>query len=132
MLYELYDSDYSYIKDKQDADSHEINREIYLVINNGKHVYISWSDKPMQFSVGYKESRWFKNEPDKTLDASTWKIWRDIIDQECELIFHDNNHQILELKCNNTSVYFAPLEAKENNWSIDVLHISNNVPCISS
>ena len=128
VIYELYDSDYLYIQDKIDADTHEIDREIDLVLDNGKHIYISWSDKPIQFSVGYKDSRWFNNESDKTLDASSWKMWKPLIGEGFELVFHGDNNQILELRARNTSIYFSPLEIKDQNWSIDVLHISSNKP----
>jgi len=132
VIYELYESDYSYIKDITEADAHEIDREIYLVLDNGKHIYISWSNEPMQFSVGYKDHHWFKNEPDKTMEATSWKIWKDTIGQEFEFVYHDKNNQVLELKSTNTSVYFAPLEKENNNWSIDVLHISNTLPTVGS
>lgn len=132
VIYELYNSDYSYIKDRLDADTHEIDREICLVLDDGKNIYISWTESPIQYSIDYKGSRWFKNEPDKVLEASSWKLWKPIIGKVFELIFHDKNNQLLELRCKNASVYFSPLEISEPggepNWESDVLHISSNKP----
>jgi len=133
VIYELYESDYLYLKDKLDDDTHEINREICLVLDNGEHIYISWADTPIQFSIGYNKSRRFQNKPDKTLEASSLKLWKPIIGEVFDLIFHDKNKQLLELRCKNKSIYFAPQETNENtgeSWNTDILHISSNKPPI--
>jgi hypothetical protein len=132
IIYELYNSDFSNIKDSLDADTHEIDREIYIALDDGERIYISWANTPIEYSIDYKESSWFENESEKVLDASSWKIWKPIIGKSFELIFHDKNKQLLELKSKNASIYFSPLEicgsSDGPSWSTDVLHISSNKP----
>jgi hypothetical protein len=122
VFYELFNSDYLSIKGHENDDFHEIDREICLEFTDGTKIYISWADKPIQFCIGHKDSSWNINQPEIILDASEWKIWKNIINQEVEIIYLDNEKQILELKSKNTSIF---LSSQENcNWETDVLHIS--------
>lgn len=126
VVYELYESDYSCIRGHENSDMHEIDREICLDLEDGRHIYVTWVSEPVQYAVGYKEGRWNVNEPDILIEASEWKIWRPLIKKNCEFIYHDEWHQILELKCNESSIYFSSQE--EGSWLSDVLHISATKP----
>jgi len=130
VVYELYQSDYSCIRGSEEGDTHEIDREIRIEAENGERIYISWTDSPAQYSVGYKTSRWSKNDPEVTVDVSHWKVWQTLIAENCELIFHGDEHQVLEIRCPCASVYVSSQE--NGKWFSDVLHISSSRPKVSS
>jgi len=130
VLYELYESDHSCIKGHENSEVHEIDREICLEFDEGNRIYVSWTDAPIQFSVDYKESQWNMNNPDIVVDASSWKMWKPLIGKSCEFIFHGEEHQVLELKCSDKSIYFSSQD--KGSWFSDVLHISASKPLYNS
>ncbi len=130
VIYELYESDYLCIKGNENSNVHEIDREVRIELEDGMHVYVSWSNEPVQYSVGYKEERWNINVPEITIDVSSWKMWGGLIGQSCKFIYNDKAHQILELKCSEHSIFFSSQE--DGCWEMDVLHISSSKPTVSS
>ncbi len=125
VVYQLFESDYEDIAARKNDDTHIIDREVRLDIDKGNSIYISWTEKPIQFSVGYQGRSWF-NEPEKVIDTSNWSLWKPIIGKECELNYQDKYHQLLELKGEELSVYFSSQE--NGQWESDVLNISRDKP----
>lgn len=130
VVYELFESDYSRILGHENDNSHEIDREVRLITDDGANIYVSWANEPIQFSVGYKDSSWNINKPEREIEASHWNMWKPIIRQECKLVYVNKEHQILELKSSGGSIYFSSQE--QGCWESDVLHISTNRPKYSS
>ena len=84
----------------------------------------------MQYCIGFKPGRFNANEPDQVIDATNWKIWRELIGQEINFVFTDESHQILELKGQSSSTYLSSQE--RGSWVADVLHISKVLPIIGN
>ena len=128
VIYELYEVDLVALHDQ--PEWHEIDREIFLEFDNGDRRYFSWCDEPVQYSVGSNDHRFNMNEPDHVIDATEWNMWLGLIGSEIDFIYHDESHQVLELRGQNGSVYLSAQE--QGSWQADVLHISNAPPKSSS
>jgi hypothetical protein len=128
VVYKLFESDFTSLKGN--SDSHEIDREICLEFDSGRKLYFSWCQKPIQFSVGFQEQSFNTNEPERSLDVSNWDIWKPLIGNRIELVYLDNNHQILQLKGVTSSIYLSSQE--QGIWEADVLHISSKMPKYAS
>ncbi|MBH0014883.1 hypothetical protein [Pseudoalteromonas sp. NGC95] len=130
VIYELFEIDFGSLKGQSDSESHEIDREIYLEFETGEKLYFSWCNEPVQYCIGFKSERFNDNEPDHVIDATNWKVWRDLIGQDISFVFTDESHQILHLKSQSSSTY---LSSQENgSWVADVLHISKGLPVIGN
>ncbi|WP_213608148.1 hypothetical protein [Pseudoalteromonas sp.] len=70
------------------------------------------------------------NEPDHVIDVSEWDMWKGLIGSKIDFIYHDESHQVLELRGQNGSAYLSTQE--QGSWLADVLHISNTLPIPSS
>jgi hypothetical protein len=124
VVYELFESDKLYIQGHENDDSHEIDREICLVTDEG-NLYVSWCWEPSQYCIGIKQGRWF-NDPEITVNASGWRMWAPLINHEFYFSFTDPSHIILELKSNAGTVYFSAQE--QGIFGMDVCHISTKCP----
>lgn len=124
VIYELYEVDLVSLHDH--PEWHEIDREIFLEFDNGEKRYFSWCNEPVQYSVGVQDHRFNVNEPDHVIDASGWEMWRGLIGNKVDFISHDDSHQILELRGQNSCVYLSTQE--RGSWLADVLHISITLP----
>ena len=127
VIYELFESDLASLRDF--SDWHEIDREIFLEFENGEKRYFSWCDEPIQYSMGMQDERFNTGEPDHILDVSNWDMWQSLIGTKIEFIDKEP-HQIIEVKGPKKSVYLSNQE--QGSWFSDVLHISNELPKISS
>lgn len=128
VIYELYEIDLVSLHNH--PEWHEIDREIFLEFDNGERRYFSWCSEPVQYSVGSQDHRFNVNEPDHVIDVSKWGMWEGLIGHEVDFIYHDESHQILELRGSTKSVYLSTQE--QGSWLTDVLHISNEQPTSSS
>ncbi|MBZ2191607.1 hypothetical protein JFJ09_05190 [Pseudoalteromonas arctica] len=130
VIYELFEMDFGNLKGKSDSDSHEIDCEIYLEFETGEKFYFSWSSKPVQYCIGFKSERFNVNDPAHLIEATHWKVWRELIEEEISFVFIDESHQILELKAQSSSTYLSSQE--HGIYFTDVLHISKALPVMST
>ena len=56
--YELFGSDLSVLPEDGVPRDHVIDREIRLEFADGSVLFASWSEKPVQYSIGLKDSTW--------------------------------------------------------------------------
>ena len=130
VIYESFEIDFGSLKGQSDSESHEIDREIYLEFETGEKFYFSWCNEPVQCCIGLKRERFNENEPDHVIEATSWKVWRELIGQDISFVFIDESHQVLELKGQSSSTYLSSQES--GSWVADVLHISISLPVIGN
>lgn len=72
----------------------KLKSEIYLEFETGETFYFSWCNEPVQYCIGFKTERFNENEPDHVIDATNWKVWRELIGQYISFVFADNQQLI--------------------------------------
>ncbi len=110
------------VKFLENADAYELDKEIRLEFEDHPKIYISWGGEPVEYAVGTSEKSWFMNT-EVALDVSNWKIWKSLINQECEFHYHDKYHQVLEIKCDSKSIYISTQD--DRGWYTDTITISS-------
>ena len=128
VIFEMYQLDFDCFEEH--SDFFELDREVRLEFEDHVAIYVSWTEKPTQHCIGFKEGRWNMNELDHIKNVSELSMFSSIIGQECSFEFLEDEHQILHLKGTDESIYFSSQE--KGSWAADVVHISKDLPSISS
>ena len=122
--YELYESEYDYVSNMSNSKLNELDREIKLEFDNGKIIYIYWTDEPVQFCVGFGENRSYITKPEKTIETTKWKLWAPFIGTNIDIKYTEKDHEMIELSNENHSLF---LWAGGENGS-DTLCVSSEKP----
>lgn len=106
VIYELYDSEYEYALGLSNSIKHELDREVRLEFDDDTVIYVHWSDEPIQFCVGYKSTRAYSTEPEKTINVSGWAMWLPFINKEINIAYIEDDNEMIEISAEKNSLFF--------------------------
>ena len=125
VIYGLLESDRAWMEGKEDSTWHEIDGEVQLETSSGL-IHVSWASEPTQYSMNYQSASHLLDGAGHATDASAWPIWRNCVGGTIELDYLDEEHQVLEVRGENGSVFLSSQE--QGKWWSDVVHISKLKP----
>lgn len=133
VTYNLFESDVNRLDSKPNAAFHVLDREIVLSDEDSKETYISWiqtasAEGNVICSIACQETSFFTNEP-VVRDMTLHQFWHPLIGRELTFCDTDPDHQILEIRSADHSVYCSSYE--DGRWGVDVVHVSLVAPSIS-
>jgi hypothetical protein len=126
VFYDLFDFEADTLDGPESHFSHTIDRELCLELVDGRKIFISWWDVPVQYSVGMGEISFFKPEEYVRVDACSHPMWKGIIGQPVEFLVLDDGHQIVELRSPVGSIYFST--SQDGQFGYDALTVSTTMP----
>jgi hypothetical protein len=112
------------------ADEHIVDREIELTGIDGSVKHVSWTGDPVEYCIGVQESSWFVAGDVKVIPMTSAPLWRSLIGQSIEFIWHDDDHQILEIRGYGAPVFLSSRE--RDCWYADTITISRLQPVVPS
>lgn len=126
VVYELFQFEAGTLDDPASTEQHFIDREIRFEMSDGSCWFASWTNTPIQHSVGIQRERFFADGEPVTRDASTHPCWTALIGHPIEFVFLDERHQVVEVRSLSASVF---LSSQENgDWAADVTTVSRARP----
>ena len=126
VVYHLFDFESDVLTRAGSAAQHRIDRELRLDFSNGTSQYFSWASEPAQYCVGVQSKSFFLPGEAVAIDATTHPLWRPLVQKAVELVWLDSEHQVLELRGPEGSLYLASVEAGE--WQSDTLTVAGTKP----
>ena len=130
VTYLLFESELSEGDEHLLRDEHIIDREVRLDWSDGSVKHISWTSNPVQYCVGVQAHSWFISGDVKEVDMSSRSNWKELVGKEVKLQWHDDSHQVLEMRTDVASIY---LSSRENGyWEADTITISQAKPQLPS
>jgi hypothetical protein len=126
VFYDLFESEANVLDDPESHFSHTIDRELCLEFGDGKKVFISWCNVPVQYAIGMGTTSFFVSEDYVRLDASSHPMWKRVMGQPAEFLVLNDEHQIIELRSPVGSIYFSTFE--NGQWGSDVITVSTKMP----
>ena len=125
VIYELFEFEASVLEDAGSSEEHRIDREIRFEMSDGSCWFASWTNTPVQYSVGFRKESFFLSGECVTRDASNHPLWANLIGKPIEFVVTDGA-QVVEVRSTSASVF---LSSQENGrWEMDVLTVSRLRP----
>ena len=89
------------------TDWHQMDGEVVLTFNDGKKVFLSWGAGPQQYSIEQKDHSFFNVGVLVEVEMTEHSYWRPLIEQEIEIRYVDDEHQVLALERNEQSIFIS-------------------------
>lgn len=105
VFYDIFESDAWWLDRHASSDTHELDREIRLVSDDGQSIFISWCSDPVQYSICTSTTSFFLPPVPVARDMTASSIWTGITNDSVTLQFLDQNHQVLEIRSSQKVVY---------------------------
>ena len=130
IVFEMFESDLFSLDIS--SNHHEIDREVRLEFTDHQTIFVSWEimEDGNEYKITYSDKRFFEGKADVIRDMSSLPIFRAMIGQHCSFGHIDPMQQILHLRSKHASIYFSSQE--NDDWGMDVVHISNEKPSFNS
>jgi hypothetical protein len=128
--YHLFDHEIDHIDHTGDG-SHELDRELCLIDNEERKIFISWRQNKDSFHVEISDKSFFTNDG-AVHDASSYDFWQKMLGDDVELKYRDAGKQVLQISAGDCLVYVCAYETqwqtKSGYWGADTLHICRSLP----
>ena len=112
------------------SGDHSLDREIRLEASDGSSQYISWASEPAQYCVGVQSKSWFVEGDVVEIEMSFHEVWEPLVGRAVDLVWHDDSHQVLEIRAGLDSVYLSSREV--DYWFADTITVSIERPAMPS
>jgi len=130
VTYLLFPSEAEDVQRSLPSGEHVIDREVCLEESDGSKRYISWAQEPEQYCVGVKLSSWFIPSEIVEIDMSSHILWKSLVGSALDVVWHDDKHQVLEIRADRSPVYLSSREA--DRWFADTISVSGARPALQS
>lgn len=126
VVYDLFEFEASVLDEPGSSEVHRLDREIRFEMSDGSCWFASWTNAPVQYSVGFRKESFFLPGDCVARDVSNHPLWADLVGKAIEFVVIDGAHQVVEVRSPSASVF---LSSQENGqWEMDVLTVSRLRP----
>lgn len=129
--YRLFEHDLVWLKENQNADFHDIDREICVSDEAGKRLFISWVQNHNDFHLEWNDKPFFMDDG-IVLDYSDNVLWSDLIDKDTTFSYEDQRRYIVKLAAIDAHVFLCAytqgIAPGIGIWGFDGIHVSKTVP----
>jgi hypothetical protein len=125
--YRLLEGEEAAVLSAAKNDTHDFGGELVLTSQGCPDVFISWVNKPAQYSIGTKSSSHFI--PDAALtdfDVTSTSMWSGLVGHEVSMEFVAPHHQILEISSSTDRLLLCSFEL--GGWFADEVTICREPP----
>ncbi len=106
---------------------HQLDSEVRLGFTDAPEMFISWGNKPLQYSVEIRSTSFFSAGCRSSLQMSAHPYWQSLIGHELNIAHMDSGHQILRLSAVSGEVFLSS-QYDDGTFQGDCIRVSQRTP----
>jgi hypothetical protein len=105
--YQTLPNDIPYVLETETLGWHQLDGQIKLQFSDGHTVFISWGDKPIQYSIEIQSVTFFSPGSLVEMPMNENPFWNSLVGSEIILEYIDATHQVLQVRGRHTSIFLS-------------------------
>lgn len=125
--YRIFEYDEPSVEMALHGETHDQGGEILFIFEDGRELFVSWVNQPVQYAIGIKESTHYLPSANLTnFDVSSSAMWCDLVGHAVAFDFVATGNQILKVSSVTGHTFICSF--RDGGWFCDAMTICKEAP----